>query len=392
MVGYVSAGTVEYLYNPADRTYFFLELNPRLQVEHPCTEMIADVNLPACQLQIAMGIPLYCIKDLRIFFGEPAWTDNVINFENPKNKPQPNGHVIAARITSENPDEGFKPSSGNVSELTFRSSRNVWGYFSVGSSGGLHEFADSQFGHCFSWGETREEARENMVFALKELSIRGDFRTTVDYLIKLLEDEQYLKNQVDTGWLDKLISSNVRTEKPNMILSLICVAIHIADKKLAKTLHNFESAFERGQILPLQNFNNTVDIDLILDNYQYKLLATKCSPTSYFVVMNDSYVEIEAHRMNDGGLLVNYDGFSCVTFMVEDITSYRLSIGVKTCVFHKQNDPTILRSPSAGKLVQFLVADGAHVKVGDVYAEIEVMKMIMELRTTVIIFFRLTSP
>ena len=56
--------------------------------------------------------------------------------------------------------QGFKPSSGTVQELTFRSSKNVWGYFSVNASGGLHEFADSQFGHCFSWGEDREIARE----------------------------------------------------------------------------------------------------------------------------------------------------------------------------------------------------------------------------------------
>ncbi|MEQ2172850.1 hypothetical protein GOODEAATRI_025559, partial [Goodea atripinnis] len=100
MVGYVSAGTVEYLYSE-DGSFHFLELNPRLQVEHPCTEMIGDVNLPAAQLQ---------------------------------------------------------PSSGTVQELNFRSSKNVWGYFSVGATGGLHEFADSQFGHCFSWGENREEA------------------------------------------------------------------------------------------------------------------------------------------------------------------------------------------------------------------------------------------
>ena len=53
MVGYVSAGTVEYLYNADDQTFYFLELNPRLQVEHPCTEMVADVNLPALQLQVA---------------------------------------------------------------------------------------------------------------------------------------------------------------------------------------------------------------------------------------------------------------------------------------------------------------------------------------------------
>jgi acetyl-CoA carboxylase/biotin carboxylase 1 len=51
-----SAGTIEYLYNPHDQTFFFLELNPRLQVEHPCTEMITDVNLPACQLQVEILI------------------------------------------------------------------------------------------------------------------------------------------------------------------------------------------------------------------------------------------------------------------------------------------------------------------------------------------------
>lgn len=54
--------------------------------------------------------------------------------------------------------QGFKPSSGTVQELNFRSNKNVWGYFSVAAAGGLHEFADSQFGHCFSWGENREEA------------------------------------------------------------------------------------------------------------------------------------------------------------------------------------------------------------------------------------------
>ena len=54
--------------------------------------------------------------------------------------------------------QGLKPSSGTVQELNFRSNKNVWGYFSVAAAGGLHEFADSQFGHCFSWGENREEA------------------------------------------------------------------------------------------------------------------------------------------------------------------------------------------------------------------------------------------
>ena len=93
-------------------------------------------------------------------YGEDPWAESRINFDNPDQSPEPKGHVIAARITSENPDEGFKPSSGTVQELNFRNSKNVWGYFSVYASGGLHEFADSQFGHCFSLGDDRNMARE----------------------------------------------------------------------------------------------------------------------------------------------------------------------------------------------------------------------------------------
>ncbi|EEB90723.1 hypothetical protein MPER_11032 [Moniliophthora perniciosa FA553] len=69
LVGYVSAGTVEYLYNHAEDDFYFLELNPRLQVEHPTTEMVSGVNLPAAQLQVAMGIPLHRIRHIRQLYG-----------------------------------------------------------------------------------------------------------------------------------------------------------------------------------------------------------------------------------------------------------------------------------------------------------------------------------
>jgi acetyl-CoA carboxylase/biotin carboxylase 1 len=113
------------------------------------------------------------------------------------------------------------------------------------------------------------------------------------------------------------------------------------------------------------------------------LKVTKCGPNNYILVMNQSYVEVEVHRLADGGLLINHDGSSYVTFLMEDVSSYRVTIGIQTCVFQKENDPTVLRSPSAGKLVNFLVEDGMHVNAGDVFAEIEVMKMLMELRATV---------
>ncbi|KAM4886700.1 acetyl-CoA carboxylase 1 [Sylvia borin] len=378
MVGYVSAGTVEYLYSQ-DGSFYFLELNPRLQVEHPCTEMVADVNLPAAQLQIAMGVPLHRIKDIRVMYGVSPWGDTAIDFENSAHVPSPRGHVIAARITSENPDEGFKPSSGTVQELNFRSNKNVWGYFSVAAAGGLHEFADSQFGHCFSWGENREEAISNMVVALKELSIRGDFRTTVEYLIKLLETESFQQNRIDTGWLDRLIAEKVQAERPDTLLGVVCGALHVADVSLRNSVSNFLHSLERGQVLPAHTLLNTVDVELIYEGKKYVLKVTRQSPNSYVVIMNSSCVEVDVHRLSDGGLLLSYDGSSYTTYMKEEVDRYRITIGNKTCVFEKENDPSILRSPSAGKLIQYVVEDGGHVFAGQCFAEIEVMKMVMTI-------------
>ncbi|KAL0994179.1 hypothetical protein UPYG_G00118810 [Umbra pygmaea] len=378
MVGYVSAGTVEYLYSQ-DGSFYFLELNPRLQVEHPCTEMVADVNLPAAQLQIAMGIPLHRMKDIRMMYGVQPWGDSMIDFEGLSTAPSPRGHVIAARITSENPDEGFKPSSGTVQELNFRSNKNVWGYFSVAAAGGLHEFADSQFGHCFSWGENREEAISNLVVALKELSIRGDFRTTVEYLIKLLETESFQHNTIDTGWLDRLISEKMQAERPDTMLGIVSGALHVADVNLRNSVSNFLHSLERGQVLPAHTLLNTVDVELIYEGAKYCLKVTRQSPNSYVVIMNSTSAEVDVHRLSDGGLLLSYDGSSYTTYMKEEVDRYRITIGNKTCVFEKENDPSLLRSPSAGKLIQYTVEDGGHVFSGQCYAEIEVMKMVMTL-------------
>ncbi|KAL6114247.1 acacb [Pungitius sinensis] len=378
MVGYVSAGTVEYLYSE-DGGFHFLELNPRLQVEHPCTEMIGDVNLPAAQLQIAMGIPLHRIKDLRLLYGETPWGDTLINFETPECTPSPRGHVIAARITSENPDEGFKPSSGTVQELNFRSSKNVWGYFSVGATGGLHEFADSQFGHCFSWGENREEAISNMVVAMKELSIRGDFRTTVEYLIKLLETECFRNNEIDTSWLDHLISEKVQAERPDTMLGIVCGALHVADASFQKSMSDYLHSLERGQVLPAASLLNSVNVDLIYEGVKFCLKVARQSPTTFVIMMNKSNIEIDVHKLSDGGLLLSYDGSSHITYMKEEVDSYRVTVSNKTCVFEKETDPTMLRSPTAGKLLHYVVDDGGHVLSGEIYAEIEVMKMVMAL-------------
>ena len=110
---------------------------------------------------------------MRAFYGKDF--DGIGEFDLNEFKPnsQYDRHVIAARITAENPDEGFKPTSGKIDRISFQSNTQVWGYFSVTADGGVHEFADSQFGHLFASGPTREIARKNLVMALKELFIMG---------------------------------------------------------------------------------------------------------------------------------------------------------------------------------------------------------------------------
>ncbi|KAI9795335.1 MAG: acetyl-coenzyme-A carboxylase [Piccolia ochrophora] len=386
LVGYVSAGTVEYLYSHADDTFYFLELNPRLQVEHPTTEMVSGVNLPAAQLQVAMGLPLHRIRDIRLLYGADPQTASEIDFDfadensvKTQRRPVAKGHTTACRITSEDPGEGFKPSSGMMHELNFRSSSNVWGYFSVGTAGGIHSFSDSQFGHIFAYGENRSASRKHMVIALKELSIRGDFRTTVEYLIKLLETPAFEDNTITTGWLDELISNKLTSERPDSILAVICGAVTKAHIASEGCISEYQTSLEKGQV-PAKDILKTVfPIDFIYEGSRYKFTATRSSTDSYHLFINGSKCAVGVRALTDGGLLVLLNGRSHNVYWKEEASATRISVDSKTCLLEQENDPTQLRTPSPGKLVKFTVDNGEHVKAGQPFAEVEVMKMYMPL-------------
>lgn len=369
------------LYSHADDSFYFLELNPRLQVEHPTTEMVTGVNLPAAQLQVAMGIPLNRNKDIRHLYGVSHHGSSEIDFdfEKPESqqlqrKPQPKGHVIAVRITAENPDAGFKPSMGSLQELNFRSSTNVWGYFSVGSTGGLHEFADSQFGHIFAYGADRGEARKNMVVALKEMGIRGDFRTTVEYLIKLLQTDAFEGNSFTTGWLDELISSKLTAERPDSTLAVICGAVTKAHLASEASWDEYKRTLDKGQVPSKDTLKTVFTIEFIYEGARYAFTATRSSLHSWTLYLNGGRMVVGARPIVGDGLLVLLDGKSHSIYWREEVGATRLLIDAQTCLIEQENDPTQLRSPSPGKLVRFLVDSGDHIKAGDPYAEIEVKK------------------
>lgn len=415
-VGYVGAGTVEYLFkgDESNGEFYFLELNPRLQVEHPVTEWITGVNLPALQLHIGMGIPLKNIGTIRKFLGlpdlsaspdergspfissplkagqtAPSTSEAGVGLEPLSISPlPPHGHVIACRVTAENPDEGFQPTSGAIQELTFRNTPNVWGYFSVGASGGVHEYADSQFGHLFAWGENRESSRRSLVLALKELSIRGDIRTTVEYLIKLLEMKAFRENQITTSWLDSLIAEKVAAEKPPTDLAVIIGAVCRAHMDFTERAESFTKCLERGQLPPLDNSLVQFPVELIYDDVKYCFTVSRSDVSAFRVRLAGSeHVDGETSRsvlselrtLADGAKLVLVNGRSHVCYAREEPAGLRLSIDGKTCLFPKEYDPTTLTSSVSGKLVRYLVQNDEHVDNGQPFVELEVMKMYLTL-------------
>jgi acetyl-CoA carboxylase / biotin carboxylase 1 len=323
-IGYVGAGTVEYLYNADTDEFYFLELNPRLQVEHPVTEGITGVNMPATQLQVAMGIPLYNIPEVRRFFGRDMYGTDKIDFMNEWYKPI-DSHVIAARITAENPDEGFKPTSGSIERIKFQSTSNVWGYFSVGANGGIHEYADSQFGHLFAKGANREQARKALILALKEIEVRGEIRTTVEYLVELLETKAFIENTIDTSWLDGLIKEKtIQIEMPDH-LTVTSAAIFKAFRHVKEQTAAVSESLAKGQVstsgIPTINSFNT---EVAYKDVKYPFHVERLAGDIYRLTVSGTVIDARVTETAEGALLATFGGETHRIFGMEEPLGLRL--------------------------------------------------------------------
>jgi acetyl-CoA carboxylase biotin carboxylase subunit len=180
--GYTNAGTVEFLVDPAGR-FYFLEMNTRLQVEHPVTEMVTGVDLVRWQIRIAGGEPLSIVPD-------PART--------------PAGHAIECRIYAEDPDRGFLPSPGRVTALRTPGGPGVRddGWVEAGTDVPLHY--DALLSKLVVWGADRQEAVARLGRALAEYDIRG-VATTLPFFRWLVAQRSFVEGRCDTMWLDALL-------------------------------------------------------------------------------------------------------------------------------------------------------------------------------------------
>lgn len=178
-VGYVSAGTIEFLLAPSGE-FYFLEMNTRIQVEHPVTELVFGVDLVREQLRIALGHPM------RVHAGTL----------------HPRGHAVECRITAEDPWNDFLPATGTVQYLRVPTGPGIRWDGGVESGNDVSLYYDPLIAKLIAWGETRAVALDRMRRALRELVIVG-LPTSQSFHLRLLEDEAFRKGETDIGFLER---------------------------------------------------------------------------------------------------------------------------------------------------------------------------------------------
>ena len=189
--GYVNAGTCEFLLDQ-DGRFYFLEMNTRLQVEHPVTELVTGIDLVQWQLRVAAGERL------------PFAQEDIV----------PRGWAIECRITSEDPGNGFLPSTGRIEYLRVPGGAGVrWdGGIDVGSEIGLHY--DPMLAKLIVWAPDRQQAVARMHRALLELTIHG-VETSRDFHLRVMEDDEFRRGAIEIQWLERRLPDLTGASAPD---------------------------------------------------------------------------------------------------------------------------------------------------------------------------------
>ena len=431
-VGYVGAGTVEFIVDNTTGEYFFMEMNTRLQVEHPVTEMVTGTDLVAWQLHVAQGGVL------------PKQQDEL----------SLRGHSIEARLYAENPDRGFLPSTGRLerwslpgadaSGLASVDVRSDTGY---GTGDTVSPHYDAMLAKLIVWGADRDEALLRLRRALRETHIAGP-STNVDYLRRILRTDAFTEGGVTTAFIEEHADALKRPSTADFVgtsaasrchpAGLAAAAVHLSQvRHIASEAHGAWAArgaapftvggdwsgrfalAPRGASSEEMDDQCSVRISTSSRSHHVRIDVSGGGSLASTASDNDSAVDstrsassllLSAELVDDsnaeGGIcmrIVAEDGaVFLLPFVVYDAPSGNGDINVHVWDGEHEHEfvysrwPAtgvgsaadgsrvgLVRSPMPGKVVTVAVAEGDAVEEGDVLLVLEAMKMEHTLKATV---------
>ncbi len=366
-IGYTNAGTVEFLMDHK-QDFYFLEMNTRIQVEHPVTEMVTGVDLVREQITIAQGFPL-------------SFHQAQVAIE---------GHAIEARLYAENPGNDFLPSTGRLDGFDLPLSNGVRidsGY----RTGNLVEpWYDPMLAKVIVKGKNREDARKQMIKALKEVRITG-LSSNRDFLVGLLRSDYFKENRIHTSLLDQSIDDILHTlrqqresyELEPLLAAATFIALYNVEESIVATGSPWHQ-IGHWRILP--------EIILKSDDkiHQIKYRLQKGNERMWLRI-NDRESQVSLERRNGHHYWIRVDKQIIKVWGITDRSEILLDLDGHLFKFRrmdildrryiqqekkqKSREPGKITAPLNGRVVQINVKVGDNVKEGEALLVIESMKM-----------------
>ena len=392
-IGYTNAGTVEFLLTP-ERKFYFLEVNTRLQVEHPVTECITGLDLVRLQLEIAQGAAL------------PAELDNL----------SINGHAIEVRLYAEDPTHDYRPATGTLHRFAFECAAGIRVETGVSDGAEVSPYYDPMLAKVIAHAPTRGEAAARLAAALARAEIHGP-RTNRELLVRILRHEEFLAGNTDTHFLDRFPAAELgRSLADDDALKLHAAAAALvgqaARRAKTKSLHTIPSGW-RNNPSQLQQISFQVaggdrevrvgyalrrrDVQIEIDDEPLdsprlgRCTADEVELETGSVLRRYRIQRVGARHFVDGAgsssELVEVDrypapvdqsaGGSLVAPLPGLITEIRVSVGDEVesgqvlAVIESMKMLHDVNAPIAGRVAEIRVAAESHVEAGGVIAVIE---------------------